>query len=132
MANNSNLIPAQKGEIRNPSGRPKKSFSLLNQTLKDEGYEPITKAQLLEAYQLLFSLDEAKIKELASDKEQPLVIRLIIKDLVNSELSLKVIQDARNYIFGTATQQVDLTSKGNEIQTITLFELPKNGRDQDT
>jgi hypothetical protein len=38
----------------------------------------------------------------------------------------------RNYVFGTAIQQVDLTSKGNEIQTVTLFELPKNGRDEGT
>ena len=64
----------------------------------------------------MISLDEAKIKEIASDKEQPLVIRLIIKDLVNAELSLKVIMDARNYVFGAAAQEVK--------QEITIKEQP--------
>ena len=57
----------EKGETNNPNGRPKKSFSLMNETLKKEGYEPLTKAQLMEAYSLLFSIDEEKISELGGD-----------------------------------------------------------------
>lgn len=120
MANNpnniENLNPAKKGEIRNPHGRPKKSFSLLNDQLKNEGYEALTRSQIVEAYSLIFSLDEEKIKEIASDKTQPLVIRLIIKELTGAETSGKAIQDIRNYIFGQAKQEV--------IQTVTIVEQP--------
>jgi hypothetical protein len=35
MANEQNLIPAKKGEVRNPNGRPRKYVSLL----KDQGYK---------------------------------------------------------------------------------------------
>ena len=35
MANEQNLIPVQKGEIRNPNGRPRKYVSLL----KQQGYK---------------------------------------------------------------------------------------------
>jgi hypothetical protein len=31
MANNENLIPAQKGEVRNPNGRPKKVDTVLKE-----------------------------------------------------------------------------------------------------
>ena len=131
MANNpnniENLNPIKKGEVRNPTGRPKKSFSMLNQRLKDEGYEVLTRSQIMEAYSLIFSLDEAKVKEIATDKEQPLVIRLIIKELTNADTSGKAIQDMRNYVFGQAKQEIEQTVK---METITLFELPKNGRDE--
>lgn len=120
MANNpnniENLNPVKKGEIRNPYGRPKKSFSLLNEQLKNEGYESLTKSQIVEAYSLIFSLDEDKIKEIASDKTQPLVIRLIIKELTGAETSGKAIQDIRNYIFGQAKQEI--------TQTVTVVEQP--------
>ena len=119
MANNpnniENLNPVKKGEIRNPYGRPKKSFSLLNEQLKNEGYESLTKSQIVEAYSLIFSLDEDKIKEIASDKTQPLVIRLIIKELTGAETSGKAIQDIRNYIFGQAKQEIDHTSGGEKL-----------------
>ena len=35
MANEQNLIPAKKGEVRNPNGRPRKYVSLL----KEQGYK---------------------------------------------------------------------------------------------
>lgn len=95
----------KKGDIPNPTGRPKKSFSLLNDQLKEEGYEVITKAQYVEAYTLMMSLDEAKIKEIATDKQQPLFLRLIIKELTNAETSGKTIIDIRNYVFGQAMQE---------------------------
>ena len=116
MGNLANLTPMKKGETLNPNGRPKKSFSLLNDQLKKEGYEVLTKGQIVEAYSLIFSLDENKIKEIATDKEQPLVIRLIIKELTNTETSGKAIQDIRNYIFGQAKQEVE--------QTVTIKEQP--------
>jgi hypothetical protein len=119
----------KKGNNENPTGRPKKSFSMLNQQLKDEGYEVLTRNQIIEAYSLIFSLDEAKIKQIASDKEQPLVIRLIIKELANADTGGKAIQDIRNYIFGQSKQEVEHSGQ-LKVETVTLFELPKNGRDE--
>jgi hypothetical protein len=98
----------EKGESGNLNGRPKKSFRMLNDTLKKEGYEPLSKADLLEAYSLILSIDEEKIQELADDDTQPLAIRLIIQDMTNEQNSGKAIQDIRNYLFGGATQKSEM------------------------
>jgi hypothetical protein len=115
-----------KGQISNPNGRPKKTLSMLNDQLKAEGYEVVTKAVLMELYGLFMGIDEEKVKEIAKDKEQPLVARLVIKD-ITGENGAKAIQDMRNYSFGQATQQIE--QKINH-EVVTLFEIPKNGRDQ--
>ena len=48
MANNHNLKPAQKGEVRNPNGRPRKFVSLL----KEQGYKL---SEVNDAIQVLLS-----------------------------------------------------------------------------
>lgn len=101
-----NLKSMKKGETLNPNGRPKKSFRTINDRLKSEGFEPVTHSQFIEAYCLIFSLDEEAIQNLADDSSIPLSIRLIIQDLTNPQTSGKAIQDMRNYVFGTATQNV--------------------------
>ena len=106
----------EKGETNNPNGRPKKSFTKLNDLLKKEGYEPLTKKALTDAYALILSLDETKITEIAEDQEQPLAIRLIISEMVEPQTRGKTISDIRDYLFGRATQEV----KSN----VTIVEQP--------
>lgn len=96
----------EKGETNNPNGRPKKSFSLLNDSLKKEGYQPLTKNQLIEAYSLLFSIDQEKIEEIAADESQPLAIRLIIQEMTSPQTSGKALADMRDYLFGKAKENI--------------------------
>jgi hypothetical protein len=106
--NGGKLKIPEKGETNNPNGRPKKSFSLMNETLKKEGYEPLTKGQLMEAYSLLFSIDEAKISELAEDETQPLAIRLIIQEMTEPQSRGKALIDMRDYLFGKAREELKI------------------------
>jgi hypothetical protein len=106
--NGGKLKIPEKGETNNPNGRPKKSFSLMNETLKKEGYEPLTKGQLMEAYSLLFSIDEAKISELAEDDTQPLAIRLIIQEMTEPQSRGKALVDMRDYLFGKAREELKI------------------------
>ena len=101
----------EKGETNNPNGRPKKSFSLMNETLKKEGYEPLTKAQLMEAYSLLFSIDEEKISELGDDTTQPLAIRLIIQEMTEPQSRGKALIDMRDYLFGKAREELKIVEE---------------------
>lgn len=105
--NEKNLIKWKKGQSGNPNGRPKKSFSLLNEALQEEGYEPLKRAQLIEAYALLLNLDEEKLKELALDKEVPYGVRIIIGQLNSSKFQGKAINDLRDYMFGKAKETVE-------------------------
>jgi hypothetical protein len=102
------LLRPEKGETNNPNGRPKKSFSLMNETLKKEGYEPLTKGQLMEAYSLLYSLNESRISELAEDETQPLAIRLIIQEMTEPQSRGKALNDMRDYLFGKAREELKI------------------------
>lgn len=85
----------------NRKGRPKKSFRIFNDKLKEEGYEPLKKKDLIEAYSLIFSASEATLKDVAKDKEQPFALRLIIMELSDKRLRAKAMQDYREYMFNT-------------------------------
>lgn len=106
---------AEKGDVLNPKGRPKKSFTLLNETLAKEGYEPLTKAQLHTAYSLLFALDKDRIQEIAKDDEQPLSLRLLIKDFLDPETRVSVMKDMREFLFGRASNSIDVGNKDGEV-----------------
>lgn len=124
--NGGKLKIPEKGETNNPNGRPKKSFALLNDSLKKEGYQPLTKLQLTEAYSLLLSIDEEKIQELADDVTQPLAIRLIIGEMTDPQTRGRAIQDMRNYLFGNATTTTDITTKGESINHVNPAEIMEN------
>jgi len=57
----------EKGESGNPNWQPRKLFSTINKELKNKGIKPLSKAQLIEAYELIFNTDEEELKKLKSD-----------------------------------------------------------------
>lgn len=120
------LKSMEKGETLNPNGRPKKSFTLLNESLKKEGYKPLTRTDLIEAYSLLFSIDEEKIQEIANDSTQPLAIRLIIQEMTSPQTAGKAMQDMRDYLFGRANEKVDVTTNGESLNQINPKEIMDN------
>lgn len=73
--------------------------------MKQIGYELVPEIELLELSSLLLSLDEMKVKELIADDTAPYVVRLILKEFLGKNAT-KVIQDIRNYIFGTTTKEI--------------------------
>ena len=101
----------------NKGGRPKKSFSQFNEKLKAEGVEPLTKGQLLDAYSLIFNSDEESLKEIAKDKEQPLALRLIIKEMGEKSTRHYALRDFRDYMFGKAKESVQITAQVKPIKT---------------
>jgi hypothetical protein len=125
----------EKGETANPNGRPKNTYTSLNKTLVKEGYEPLTKAAFMEAYSLLFALDEQRILEIAEDATQPLALRLIIKEIVEPKTSGRAIQNIRDFLFGNRIEKSEtnasisygqnLTNKLSDTQ-ITILEILAN------
>jgi hypothetical protein len=102
------LNKLQKGETANPNGRPRKQFAQLNIYLKTEGFEPLTKSQLIEAYSLLFSVDEATLRELGNDKSQPYALRLIISQLLDSKQAIQILSEMRDYVFGKVKEPKEI------------------------
>lgn len=97
----------QKGEVLNPNGRPKKSFTKFNDDMKKAGYEPLTKGALIEAYSLIFSIDEKVVAEIANDETQPLALRLILQSMTDPQSRDKALADYRNYMFGEAKRETE-------------------------
>lgn len=105
------------------AGRKRKLYSEHIKDLKDKGYEPPTKEEYFVMIGLLLSMEEEDLKEFASDKKRPYWVRLIIIDMNSKNTRQKMMSDYRDWLYGKAQQQVDLTSKGNEMQTTTIINL---------
>lgn len=104
------------GQSGNPNGRPKKSFKSINDKLKENGVEVLSKSQLIEAYELIFNCNEAQLLELAQDNEVPYVLRLIITELNRKSTRMAAIKDLRDYMFGRATsKQVIEAGEGTKV-----------------
>jgi hypothetical protein len=111
----------KKGESGNLNGRPRKSFASINAELKAKGVVPLTKAALIEAYELVFNTDEDELKRIASDDNTPYGLKLIIKELNNAKTRSKALADYRDYMFGKAKESKDITTNGESMNTTITF-----------
>jgi len=115
MANEDNLIPYKKGQSGNPNGRPRKSFASINLKLEAKGIKRLSKSDLLDAYALIFNSTEEDLKELAKDSNTPYALKIIILELNNSKSRNKAMQDFRDYTFGKAKENKDITTNGDSL-----------------
>lgn len=99
---------AQNPQNINRKGRPKKSLSSLNEELKGEGYEGVTKGVYVESLQLIMNLDEARLMDIVKDLEQPYYLRLMIGNLNDPKQRAKMMSDYRDYALGKATESVEV------------------------
>jgi hypothetical protein len=103
----SNLIPAKKGEVRNPTGRPKLPEDILQ--MKRASTE-----QLISAYHK-FAFTE--IKELNNEKPVNLIeqgVRQTISNFANTG-EISDISKLWDRVLGKPLESIDITSKGESL-----------------
>lgn len=83
---------------------------------------------MLEAYSLLYTLDEIKLQELADDELQPFSIRMIISDMNEPQTRGKLITDMRDYLFGKAKENI--ATQIEFIEQPLFPDVPENLRNQ--
>ena len=110
----------KKGQVLNPNGRPKKLVSSILADLKNKG-ELVTRHMVTETYQVLMSLNEEQLKEIANDKEQPMLNRIVAKEML-SKKGFDIIEKMMDRANGKAMimQEIsqDVTTGGDKLNGI--------------
>jgi len=105
--------PWKKGESGNPNGRPKKLVTQILDSLKEEG-ELVTKQMVQQTYQVLMSLTQEQLTNIAKDGKQPMINRIVAKEML-SKKGFDIIERMLDRANGKATQNQDITSGGKSI-----------------
>ena len=125
MANNENLIPAQKGEVRNPDGRPKKVETILKEVFLAEYNVKLSSGQTTDIIQSILSKSRSELIELAKNDELPFWIAMIAKkatrDYERGSIHLLELLFDRVYGKPKETQHQTIESKNFTI-TLNLDE----------
>ena len=105
-----NDFSARKEDI-NRGGRPRKLFRVFNEELKKLGVEEVGKAQLMEAYAIIFNTDLETLKEWANNDSTPIGLRIIIESLLNKKTRLKAYQEFKEWTFGRASNDIKINAQ---------------------
>jgi len=125
MANNDNLIPAQKGEVRNPNGRPKNVETILREVFLAEYNIKLSSGQTTDIIQSILTKSRTELIELAKNDELPFWIAMIAKkatrDYERGSIHLLELLFDRVYGKPKETQHQTIESKNFTI-TLNLDE----------
>jgi hypothetical protein len=112
MANEQNLIPVQKGEIRNPNGRPRKYVSLL----KEQGYKL---SEINDTIQVMMSMDMEELKTVWDNPKATILEKTIAAAMRKSleKGSLYSLDTLLTRVYGKPKEQMDIKSD-NKIEVI--------------
>jgi hypothetical protein len=107
MANNGNLIPVKKGEVRNPYGRPRKYVS----ELRAQGYKL---SEVNDSIQVLMSMTLDELKEVYTNPKATVLEKTIASAIRKSieKGSLYSIETLLTRVFGKPKEQMDLNASG--------------------
>ena len=118
-----NSKPFKKGDKRiNRKGQPVKKFSEHIKELKAKGYEAPTRNEYFEMVGLLVSMTEKHLNDFEADQDKPYWIRLIVRDLKNIIVRTRMMQDYRDWLYGSAPKEIDIKSGGKPLVTKIIFE----------
>jgi poly-beta-hydroxyalkanoate depolymerase len=106
MANEHNLIPVKKGEIRNPNGRPRKYVSLL----KEQGYKV---SEINDTIQAMMAMDIEELKSVWDNPKGTILEKTIAAAMRKSleKGSLYSLETLLTRVYGKPKETVDTTNK---------------------
>ena len=127
--NGGTLCVLEKGETKNPNGRPRMIFSQLAKAWKDKGVERATPARVIEMYEYLLGLTIEEINEIAQNGEDgkdngyPAFIRLAAVEMMG-ENRIKILQEMLDRAHGKAMQKTQLDfPEIPEPKEVTVFQI---------
>jgi hypothetical protein len=116
-----NLIPAKKGEIRNPHGGNRKTISLVNIELEKQGYNEATKQDIVSCYLRLIQLPIPELKKMVdSGVNIPSLVRIVAKSILSGK-GFDVIEKILDRGIGKAINITELTGKDGKDLNAPMF-----------
>lgn len=127
MANEQNLIPAKKGEVRNPNGRPKKVDTILKEIFLDEYNVKLSKSQTEEIIKGVLSRTRSELMELAQNDDLPFWISMIANKATKDykKGSIHLLELLFDRVYGKPKETVDQNIEAKTINVTLNLEKPK-------
>lgn len=113
----------RKGVVTNPRGRAKQSIGSVVAELKELGYSMPTTADITAAYKLILTLDEEELKARIGDKNQPMLIRVVARNILSGK-GFDIIERMLDRSIGRASQSINVNAEvhGEEPLTIEIID----------
>jgi len=126
MANEHNLIPAKKGEVRNPNGRPKKVDTILKEIFLDEYNVRLSKSQTEEIIKGVLSKTRSELMELAQNEELPFWISMIANKATKDykKGSIHLLELLFDRVYGKPKETVDQSIEAKVINVTLNIDKP--------
>ena len=106
----------------NRKGQPPKVMSGVLKELTAAGYERVTMAMVVEAYEILMGLPEAKIKEIITDSQQIMSLRIVGKAMLSTKGN-EMLEKMMDRAHGKAKISAELSTKNGEPLSINNVHL---------
>ena len=119
MANDNNLIPAKKGEVRNPNGRPKKVENVLKEFFLSEYNIKLSSSQTNEIIKGILSKSRSELVDLAKNEDLPFWVSMIAKKATRDyeKGSIHLLELLFDRVYGKPKETIDqnITEKSIKI-----------------
>lgn len=128
MANEQNLIPAKKGEVRNPNGRPKKVDTILKEIFLDEYNVKLSKSQTEEIIKGVLSRTRSELMELAKNDDLPFWISMIANKATKDykKGSIHLLELLFDRVYGKPKETVDQNIEAKTINVTLNIDNPND------
>jgi hypothetical protein len=121
-----NLKPIKKGEVRNPTGRPKKISTIIHDVFLEEHNVKLSKAQTEEIIKSILSRNKTELIELAKNDQLPFWISLIAKkaQMDFERGSIELIEKLFDRVYGKPRETIDQNIESKVFNVTLKLEEP--------
>lgn len=110
-----NLKHFQKGVVTNPKGAPRKTITSVLAEFREKGVKIPTSREVSEIFITIANMQEEELKVMLADKEQPMMNRIIAKNILDKK-GLDVIERLIERAYGRTEQRIDITTNGKDLK----------------
>ena len=129
MANEQNLKKIQKGEVKNPNGRPKKVETILREVFLAEYNVKITKSQTEDIIKGILSKSRSELIDLAKNDDLPFWVAMIAKKATRDyeKGSIHLLELLFDRVYGKPKETVDQNIEAKTFNVTLKLDEPNKG-----